>query len=122
MDLNASLTIVFPLPRVVPHVSSVLAADLRTGRALNTQEVRLQLEGLLLDFLYVNGTEQSFIQESDEEWKINVRSFQEIAEGMFGDFASARVCRLGSVLSYSTLDEAVRACIEAVINPRMSRI
>jgi len=46
-NLGATLTVVFPLPQVSPSVSSLLAAELRFGRDLNIQEVKLQLEGAL---------------------------------------------------------------------------
>lgn len=114
-NLGASLTAVFPLPRVTPSVSSVIGVDLRPGQALNIQQIRLQLEGALLEYFYVNGTEEAFIRDVNEDWKINVRSFQPIAANIFGDFAAARVCRLGSLTSFSNLDEAVRSCIDFVL-------
>lgn len=115
VNLGASLIATFPPPRVAPSVSRLTAADIRAGEELNIQEIRFQLEGALLEYFYVNGTDDAFIRDFNEDWKINIRSFQPIAEGLFGDFAAARVCRLGSLISFATLDEAVRFCIAAVL-------
>ncbi len=115
LDLGASIVATFPLPRVTPSVSRLTAADLRLGEDLNIQELRFQLEGALLEYFYVNGTDDSFITDFTETWKINVRSFKPIATNIFGEFAAARVCRLGNLESFATLDEAVRACIAAVL-------
>ncbi len=115
VDLGATLTATFPLPSVTPSVSSLLAADLRVGEELDIQEIRLQLEGALLDYFYVNGTDLAFIQDANQTWKLNIRSFRAIAENIFGDFAAARVCRRGDITSFATLDAAVRSCIDAVI-------
>ena len=82
---------------------------------MDTQEIRFQLEGALLEYFYVHGTDLAFIRDAKQDWKINVRSFRPIAENMFGDFAAARVCRRGDVTSYATLDGAIRACIAAVL-------
>jgi len=113
--LTASITPVFPLPRVVPAVNRLTAADLRINEPQNIQEIRLQLEGALLEYIYVNGTETSFIKDPNEDWKINIRSFKPIAEGLFGDHAAAKVCRLGALTSFRTMDQAVRFCIQAVL-------
>ena len=115
VDLGASLVATFPLPRVTPSVSRITAADLRIDEDLNIQELRLQLEGVLLEYFYVNGTDDAFIKDFTETWKINVRSFRPIAANIFGEFAAARVCRLGSLESFETLDEAMRACISFVL-------
>lgn len=115
VDLGAEITAIFLLPRVEPVVGSLTAAELRPDRPEDTQEVRFQLEGQLLDYFYVNGTSDAFISDSSEDWKINIRSFREITSGLFGDFAAGRVCRLGALTSYSSMDEAVRSCIAAVI-------
>ena len=48
-DLGANLTAAFLLPSVTPNVSRLLAADLRFGEDLDIQEIRLQLEGALLE-------------------------------------------------------------------------
>lgn len=115
-DLNARVSAGFPLPRVVPTLSRLTAADLRNGgENLNIQEVRLQLEGRLVEFIYVNGTDDAFIRDSEQQWRINVRSFQPIAANLFGDFAVARICRRGNLQSFATIDEAVRACINIVL-------
>lgn len=115
-DLNARVSAGFPLPRVVPTLSRLTAADLRNGgENLNIQEIRLQLEGRLVEFIYVNGTDDAFIRDSEEQWRINVRSFQPIAANLFGDFAVARICRRGGLDSFATIDEAVRACISRVL-------
>jgi len=114
-DLGASLTAAFPLPAVAPVVSSLLSADLRFGEELDIQEVRFRLEGALLEYFYVNGTDLAFIKDASETWKINVSSFRPIAENLFGDFAAGRICRLGRLTSFETMDEAVRSCIDAVI-------
>lgn len=113
-NLAASIVAGFPLPRVLPTLSLITAADLRSDD-LDIQQIRLQLEGALLEFLYVNGTDDALIFDPSQQWKINIRSFKPIASNLFGDFAAARVCRLGSLTSYATIDEAVRACINAVI-------
>lgn len=115
-DLNARVAAGFPLPRVVPTLSRLTAADLRNGgENLNIQEIRLQLEGRLVEFIYVNGTDDAFIRDSEEQWRINVRSFQPIAANLFGDFAVARICRRGDIQSFATIDAAVRACIGMVL-------
>jgi hypothetical protein len=113
--LGASITAVFPLPKVVPAVNKLTAADLRLGEDQNIQEITLQLEGALLEYIYVNGTEQAFIKDPNEDWKINVRSFRPIAAGLFGDRAAGKICRLGNLTSFRTMDEAVRSCIQAVL-------
>ncbi len=113
--LNASINAVFPLPRVVPAVNRLTALDLRLTEPQNIQEIRLQLEGALLEYIYVNGTDTSFIRDPNEDWKINIRSFKPIAAGLFGDHAAAKVCRLGGLTSFRTMDEAVRFCIQAVL-------
>lgn len=115
IDISASITAVRLLPRVEPSVGRIDAKELRPDRVYDTQEIRLQLEGELLDYFYVNGTSDAFISDSSQNWKINIRSFREIAAGLFGDFAAGRVCRLGSLTSYASLNEAVRDCISAVI-------
>lgn len=115
INLGATVTAAFPLPSVIPSVSHLLAADLRFGEELDIQEVRFQLEGALLEYIYVNGSDRAFIQDPYQNWKINIRSFRPIAENLFGDFAAGRVCRLGDLTSFSTLDEAIRACIDSVI-------
>ena len=114
-DLPAALTIVFPQPRVTPNVNRITAADLRAGQDLNIKDVRLTMEGTFLEYFYVNGTEQAFIRDAYEDWVINIAAFTEIADDLFGDFASSRVRRLGDISSYATLDEAVRAAIQAVL-------
>lgn len=114
-DLPAELTVVFPQPRVTPKVRTITAADLRAGQELNITELRLSMEGSLLEYFYVNGTDQAFISDATENWVINISAFTEIADNLFGDFASSRVCRLGTTAGYSTLDEAVRACIDTVL-------
>ena len=119
--LAASITATFPLPRVLPALNRISAVELRTDRAQTIQDITLQLEGSLLEYLYVNGTEQAFIRDPNEDWKINIKSFRPIAEGLFGDHAAARVCRLGSLTSFATLDEAVRSCIQAVIGLESER-
>ena len=115
VDLSAAITAQFPLPRVEPAVNRLTAAELRLDRAFDIQEVRIQMEGELLNYFYVNGTQDAFIQDASQNWRINVRSFRPIADGLFGEFASARVCRLGNISSFKTLDEAMRSCIAAVI-------
>jgi hypothetical protein len=114
-DLPATLTTTFLQPKVTPNVNRITAADLRSGQDLNIREVRLTMEGTFLEYFYVNGTDQAFIRDAYENWVINVAAFQEIAEDLFGDFASSRVCRLGNISSYATLDEAIRACIDSVL-------
>ena len=114
-DLGASLVAAFPFPAVAPTVSRLLSADLRAGEELNIQEVRFQLEGALLEYFYVNGSDLAFIKDSSQVWKINVSAFRAIAENLFGDFAAGKICRLGSLTSFTTLDEAVRSCIDVVI-------
>ncbi len=115
VSLRASINATFPLPKVVPAVNVLTAADLRMGEDLNLQEIRLQLEGNLLEYIYVNGTEQAFTQDGNENWKINIRSFRTIAEGLFGDRAAGNICRLGSLTSFATIDQAVRFCIQTVL-------
>lgn len=115
IDLSATVTAEAPLPRVEPAVHRLTAAEIRPDRAFDTQEVRIQMEGELLNYFYVNGTDDAFIQDANENWRINVRGFRPIADGLFGEFGSARVCRLGNISSFKTLDEAMRACIAAVI-------
>ena len=73
------------------------------------------MEGTFLEYFYVNGTDQAFIQDVNENWLINIAAFTEIAEDLFGDFASSRVCRLGNITSFTTLDEAIRSCIDSVL-------
>src|SRR5574338_563444 len=68
-----------------------------------------------IEFFYVHGTDDAFIRDANHKWKINVRSFKEIANNLFGDFASARVCRVADLTSFTTIDEAVRYCINAVL-------
>jgi hypothetical protein len=114
-NLSAELTAVFLQPRVTPNLNRITAADLRSGQDLNIKEVRLTMEGTFLEYFYVNGTDQAFIRDAYENWVINIAAFQEIAEDLFGDFASSRVCRLGDVSSFATLDEAVRSCIDSVL-------
>ena len=115
VNLPAELTVVFLQPRVTPNVSRINAADLRSGQELNIKELRLTMEGSFTEYFYVNGTDQAFIQDVNENWFINIATFQEIAADLFGDFASSRVCRLGNVTSFTTLDEAVRSCIDSVL-------
>jgi len=114
-DLPAALTIVFPQPKVTPSVNRITAADLRAGQDLSIKEVRLTMEGTFLEYFYVNGTDQAFIRDAYEDWVINIAAFTEIADDLFGDFASSRVRRLGNISSFATLDEAVRASIDAVL-------
>ncbi len=114
-NLPASLTVVFPQPRVTPNTNRITAADLRSGEALNIREVRLTMEGTFLEYFYVNDTDQAFIRDVNENWVINIAAFQEIAEDLFGEFAGSRVCRLGNISSFATLDEAVRSCINTVL-------
>ncbi len=114
-NLPAEITVVFPQARVTPSTNRILSADLRSGRELNIREVRLTMEGTFLEYFYVNGTDQAFIRDASENWFINIAAFQEIAEDLFGDFASSRICRLGNISSFTTLDEAVRACINIVL-------
>lgn len=113
--LGATITAVFPLPKVVPAVSRLTAADLRLGEEQDIQEITLQLEGALREYIYVNGTETAFIKDPNKDWKINVRSFRPIAAGLFGDRAAGKICRLGNLSSFRTMDEAVRSCVQAVI-------
>ncbi len=115
IDLPAVINPVVRLPRVEPAVNSIDAVELRGGRDFDIQELRIQLEGQLLDYFYVNGTDDAFISDGTEDWKINIRSFREITSGLFGDFAAGRVCRLGNLTSFHTLDEAVRSCIASVV-------
>jgi len=114
-DLPAELTVVFLQPRVTPNLNRILAADLRAGQELNIRELRLTMEGSFTEYFYVNGTDQAFIQDANENWFINIAAFQEIAADLFGDFASSRVCRVGNISSFTTLDEAVRSCIDSVL-------
>ena len=115
IDLAATINALILLPRVDPSVGRMTAAELRPDREFDTQELRFQMEGELLDYFYVNGTDDAFISDGTKDWKINIRSFREIAVGLFGEFAAGRVCRLGGLTSYATLDEAVRNCIAVVI-------
>lgn len=112
--LNARLVVVFPAPRVIPSVNRLSGVDVRPEGTSDIEELRFQLEGALTEFLYVNGTGDAFIRDANERWKINVRSFSSIATELFGETAAERVCRLGSLTSYFTLDEAIRACIDSV--------
>ena len=114
-ELSATIKAGFPLIRVTPAISRILSADIRGQNPLNIQEIRLQLEGSFLEFLYVNGTDQAFISDSNQTWSINVRSFKPIASNLFGDFAAARVCRVGALQSFESIDEAVRFCIAMVL-------
>jgi hypothetical protein len=114
--LNATITATFPLPRVVPAITRLTALDLRFDEPQNIQEIRLQLEGALLEYIYVNGTNTSFIRDPyTDDWQINIRSFKPIAAGLFGDHAAAKICRLGGLTQFHTMDEAVRFCIQAVL-------
>ena len=113
--LAATITATFLPPRVSPNVSTLTSADLNLKEGLNIQQLRLQLEGSLREYFYVNGTEDAFIRDFNEQWRINIRSFVPIAANLFGDFAAARVCRLGNLESFISVDEAVRACIASVI-------
>lgn len=115
VDLGASISAAFLLPRVAPFVTRLTGMDLRPDHDPNIQEVRLQLEGALTEFFYVHGTDDAFIMDANEKWQINVRSFRELASNLFGDFAAARICRVGNILSFNTLDEAVRFCIAVVL-------
>lgn len=115
IDLTAYINSTIPLPRVEPIVSRIDAKELRPDREYDTQEIRLQLEGQLLDYFYVNGTDDAFIRDGTQDWKINIRSFREIAAGLFGDFAAGRVCRIGNLQGFASLDEAVRTCIASVV-------
>jgi len=112
--LNARLVATYPAPRVSPATTSLSASDLRPESSSAVEELRFQLEGTLTEFLYVNGTDGSFILDANEKWKINVRSFSAVTAELFGDVASAKICRLGDLNSYFTIDEAVRACIDSV--------
>lgn len=114
-NLGATISAQFLLPRVTPFVSRLTSMDLRAGEDLDIGEVRLQMEGELQEFFYVHGTDDAFIRDANQKWKINVRSFKEIANNLFGDFASARVCRVADLTSFTTIDEAVRYCINAVL-------
>ncbi len=114
-DLAAAVTATFPLPRVVPTVSTLQAVNLQQGEPQNLQEIRVLLEGQIQEFLYIHGAQEVFTQDANEDWKINVSSFKPITEDLFGDFATARIRRLGSLTSFATMDEAVRFCIQAVI-------
>lgn len=114
-NLGASISAQFLLPRVTPFVSRLTSMDLRPGEDLDIGEVRLQMEGELQEFFYVHGTEDAFIRDANQKWKINVRSFRAIANNLFGDFAAARVCRVADLTSFATIDEAVRYCIHAVL-------
>jgi hypothetical protein len=115
IDLSAYINPTIPLPRFEPTVSRIDAVELRPTREFDVQEIRLQMEGQLLDYFYVNGTDEAFIRDGTEDWKLNIRSFREIAAGLFGDFAAGRVCRIGNLKGFASLDEAVRACIASVI-------
>ena len=115
IDLLATIQPIILLPRVDPSVGRLTAAELRPDREFDVQELRFQMEGELLDYFYVNGTDDAFIADGTKDWKINIRSFREIAAGLFGEFAAGRVCRLGGLTSYATLDEAVRNCIAVVL-------
>lgn len=114
--LPATITATFPLPKVVPSIEVIQAIDINNNPERDPQEIRLRLEGSLLEYLYVNGTDQAFIKDpTANDWKINIRSFKPIAEGLFGDFAAARICKLGSLTNFATMDQAVRFCIQSVI-------
>ena len=115
IDLSATITAQIPLPRVEPAINRITAAEIRPDRAFDIQEIRIQMEGQLLNYFYVNGTQDAFIQDANEQWRINVRGFRPIADGLFGEFASARICRLGRLENFNTLDAAMRACLAAVI-------
>ena len=114
-DLGADLTVVFLQPKVTPNLNRITAADLRSGQELNIKELRLTMEGSFSEYFYVNGTEQAYIQDAYENWVINIAAFKDIADDLFGDFASSRVCRLGNISSFTTLDEAIRGCINSVL-------
>lgn len=115
VNLSAALNPVLPLLRVAPTVSRITAMELTNREALNIQEVRLQLEGALTEFFYVNGTDEAFIRDVNERWVINIRSFRPLAANLLGEFAAERICRIGSLESYENLDQAIRACISYVI-------
>lgn len=115
VNLSAALNPVLPLLRVAPTMSRITAVDLHNRETLNIQEVRLQLEGALTEFFYVNGTDEAFIRDVNERWVINIRSFRPLATNLLGEFAAARICRIGSLESYENLDQAIRACISYVI-------
>lgn len=115
LNLRASISAGFPLPRVSPSTSIITAADLRNNEALNIQQVRLQMEGTFFEFLYVNGTDDAFIMDANQRWRINIRSFQPLAANLFGDHAAARICTRGDLTSFATIDEAVRSCISRVL-------
>lgn len=114
-NLRASISAQFLMPRVTPFVSRLTSMDLRAGEDLDIGEVRLQMEGELQEFFYVHGTDDAFIRDANQKWKINVRSFKAITSNLFGDFAAARVCRVADLTSFATIDEAVRYCIHAVL-------
>lgn len=115
VDMGAIITATFPLLRVVPSISRITAADINNLDEVGLQEIRLQLEGDLTEFFYVSGTDRTFSRDANNNWKINIRSFRPIADNLFGEFASARICRLGALTNFATLDQAVRFCIQAVI-------
>ncbi len=114
-DLSAIVTATFPLLSVVPAINRLTVADIKDLDDFDLQEIRLQMEGDLTEFFYVSGTGKTFARDANENWKINIRSFRPIADNLFGEFAAARVCRLGSLESFHTIDAAVRFCIQAVI-------
>ena len=116
VSLGAAIKATFPLQKVVPSISRLTAVELRVTEDQFIQEVKLQLEGTLREYIYVNGTDDALIRDpTTGDWKINIRSFQPIAAGLFGDHAAARICKLGDLTSFTTIDQAVRSCIQAVI-------
>lgn len=112
--LRASINAVFPLPRVSPFVNSIRAVDLRK-EVQDLEEIRLQMEGVLTEFFYVNGTQDAFIIDPNQTWRINIRSFEAIAANVFGDAVAKRVCRINQLAGFRTVDEAVRSCIAFVL-------
>jgi len=114
-DLAATVTATFPLMSVVPAINRITSADIKDLDEFDLQEIRLQMEGELVEYFYVSGTEKTFAKDANADWKINIRSFRPIADNLFGEFAAARVCRLAELESFQTIDEAVRFCIQSVI-------
>ena len=55
-DLGAQLTAAFPLLRVVPSISRITSVDHTGLNEFDIQEIRLQMEGDLLEYFYVQGT------------------------------------------------------------------